>query len=83
MVFEIEITETLSRRVKMKADNVIDAIIATERLYKRGDIVLDASDYVAVEFVCPAEANGKTCTKRNDIKKNKSIQRGGSYEKAV
>ena len=63
MRYEIEVTETLSRVVAVEADNVIDAIIAVESQHKTGALVLDAGDYVDVEFICPAEKMGKTSQK--------------------
>ena len=43
--YNIEITETLSRIVAVKADNIQDAISDVTAKYKNGDIVLDEQDY--------------------------------------
>ena len=83
MEFEIEVTETLSRVVKVSASNVIDAIIAAESQYKTGALVLDADDFVDVEFICPAEHTGKTAKKQVAISAKKLTQRKDLYEPAV
>ena len=43
--YNIEITETLSRVVTVKADNIHDAISNVTARYKSGEIVLDEQDY--------------------------------------
>ena len=43
--YNIEITETLSRVVTVKADNIHDAISNVTARYKSGEIVLDERDY--------------------------------------
>lgn len=44
--FEIEIIETLSKTVKIKAQSVEDAILKAEKLYKDAEIVLTDNDYI-------------------------------------
>ena len=49
-IFEVEVNETLTRRVPVKAKNEIEAIDLVEEKYYTSEIVLDAEDYVGVEF---------------------------------
>lgn len=44
--FDIEVSELLSRTVKVKADTLGDAINQVMDKYKKGEIVLDAGDFV-------------------------------------
>lgn len=44
--FDIEIREELSRTVTVKAETLGDAIDQVMDQYKRGEIVLDAEDFV-------------------------------------
>lgn len=44
--FDIEIREELSRTVTVKAETLGDAINQVMDQYKRGEIVLDAGDFV-------------------------------------
>ena len=44
--FDIEIREELSRTVTVKAETLGDAINQVMDQYKRGEIVLDAEDFV-------------------------------------
>ena len=44
--FDIEIKEELSRTVTMKAETLGDAIEQVMEQYKKGEIVLDAGDFV-------------------------------------
>ena len=48
--YHIEVTETLSRVVEVVADNDADAIDIVRAMYRKCDLVLDASDYVLTEF---------------------------------
>ena len=48
--YEVEVRETLSRKVKVTADNEEEAILEVEDLYYDCKIILDAEDYVGVEF---------------------------------
>ena len=48
--FEIEIREELSRTVTVEAETLGDAIDQVMGVYKNGEIVLDAEDFVSVEF---------------------------------
>ena len=44
--FEIEIVETLSRTIKVKADSAHTAILKAQKLYRDEKIVLDENDYI-------------------------------------
>lgn len=48
--YEIEITETLSRVVKVKAENLADAIEKASDLYYGEKVILDAEDLKGVDF---------------------------------
>lgn len=48
--YQIEITETLQRVIKIKADSADDAVEKARALYKNERIVLDYSDYTDTEF---------------------------------
>lgn len=49
--FKIEIKETLSRILEIKAVDTEDALQKIQQQYKNEDIVLDASDFVETEFI--------------------------------
>jgi len=44
-LFEIEISEQLSRTVLIAADNIENALELVQEMYRREEIVLDAGDY--------------------------------------
>ena len=44
--YTVEITETLQRRMKIKAVFAEEALLVAKDMYRRGEIVLDADDYV-------------------------------------
>ncbi|MDY0315529.1 MAG: DpnD/PcfM family protein [Bacteroidales bacterium] len=44
--FEIEVLETLSRIVSVKAENQNNAILKVKEMYRNEEIVLDADDYI-------------------------------------
>lgn len=46
----VYITETLQRKVKVKADNLIDAEEKVQEMYSKEEITLDYNDYLQVEF---------------------------------
>ena len=46
----IEIIETLSRVVKIKADSIDEAIAIAEKKYQNSKIVLDADDFCKYEI---------------------------------
>ena len=48
--FSIEINETLSRVVKVKAENLQQAIDIVTKQYGNEDIVLDSSDFMGYEI---------------------------------
>lgn len=50
--FDIEVTETLQRIVKIKAESFHDAISIAETQYFNGEIVLDSSDFKEREIKC-------------------------------
>ena len=50
-IYKIEVRETLSREVEVTAENADAAISRVEELYRRCEIVLDAEDYVGVEYL--------------------------------
>ena len=50
-VYKIEVRETLSRVVEVTAENVEAAISRVEELYRSCEIVLDAEDYVGIEYL--------------------------------
>lgn len=49
-VYQIQIKETLSKVVKIEADNLDEAIQMAQKSYQDEDIILDWSDFVSVEF---------------------------------
>ena len=50
MKWDVEITETLQTSVKIEAESAEDAERQARNMYRRGDLVLGASDYVDVAF---------------------------------
>ncbi len=48
--FEIEIQETLSKVLKIKAENLEDAISETKKLYKDEEVVLTSDDFLDYEI---------------------------------
>jgi len=48
--YSIEVTEVLSRTVKIMAEDETEAINSAKAMYRNNDIVLDASDYAFTEF---------------------------------
>ena len=53
----VKFVETLSRDVKVEAETEVDALEKAEELYRSCEIVLDADDYVGVEFMIAEEGN--------------------------
>jgi DpnD/PcfM-like protein len=49
--FEIEIKETLSRIIKIKAISENDAFSKVKKMYHNEEIVLDDSEFVDSEFI--------------------------------
>jgi len=49
--FPIEITETLSRIIRMEASTSDEAVDKVKTLYRKGLVVLDSGDYVDTEFI--------------------------------
>lgn len=50
-VFKITVEETLAREIEVEAYDVDDAITIVKSQYRNGDIVLDADDFVDVEYL--------------------------------
>ncbi len=48
--YKIEITETLQKRIIIKASNIKEALLKAEELYKDGKIILDDTSYVDTDF---------------------------------
>jgi hypothetical protein len=48
--YRIEITETLSRTIETEADSEEVAVERVRRMYRKGDVILDASDYIKTEI---------------------------------
>ena len=48
--FEIVITETLEKKIKVKANTYEQAVSIIEEEYKKEKIVLDSSDFVTVNI---------------------------------
>ncbi len=49
--FEIEIKETLSRIIEVKAETENEAFLIVKQMYQDEEIVLDSSDYVDTEYI--------------------------------
>lgn len=48
-IFDVKVTEILTRNVKIKAESRTEAIATVERLYETEEIVLDAEDMLYEE----------------------------------
>ena len=48
--YRVVITEKLSRTIETDAENEADAVKVVRRMYRNGNIVLDASDYIETKF---------------------------------
>lgn len=48
--YRIEITETLSRTIEAEAESEEVAVKKVRKMYRNGDIILDASDYIETEI---------------------------------
>ena len=49
--FEIEIKETLSQIIEVKANSEYEAFAIVKQMYRDEKIVLDSSDYVDTEYI--------------------------------
>ena len=49
-LYKICITETLARTISVLADNSCEALEKVEKMYDDEDIVLDADDFIQVNF---------------------------------
>src|SRR5574344_884583 len=50
-ICEIEIKETLSKKIKIKAENHDDAIYKIKKMYHNSEIILSADDYQDTDFI--------------------------------
>lgn len=48
--YVVYITETLQRKVKVKANSLTDAEEKVQEMYSKEEITLDYNDYLQVEF---------------------------------
>ena len=48
--YVVYITETLQRKVKVKADSLTDAEEKVQEMYSKEEITIDYNDYLQVEF---------------------------------
>lgn len=48
--YKVEITETLPKTVEVEADNEKDAIHKVMKMYKNSEVILDANDFVDLDF---------------------------------
>lgn len=62
--FEVTVTETLQRAVKVEADSKDDAIQMVEDMYRDSEIILDSEDYAGVEY---SSNEGKEIEKENTM----------------
>lgn len=49
-MFRIAITEVLQRQVEIDAEDEVAAMHIAKEMYRKGEIVLDASDHDATSF---------------------------------
>ena len=49
--YQIEIKETLSRIIEVKAENENEAFTIVKQMYNDEEIVLDSSDYADTEYI--------------------------------
>ncbi len=49
--FKLEIQELLSRVVEIKAGSEVDAFLKIKEMYKKGEIILDSSDYIDTTII--------------------------------
>lgn len=48
--FEVEIKESLSKMVKVKANTIEEALLKTREKYEKQEIVLDSEDFITTEI---------------------------------
>ena len=63
--FEVTITETLQKSVTVEAATREEAQAMVEEMWDKGDVVLDADNFVGADF---------TCDSGHEIEENKSIE---------
>lgn len=61
MEFIIEVTETLSRQIRVQSTSVKEAYQTVIDLYRKEEIVLDSSDFVCSEFSVINEGRNALC----------------------
>lgn len=62
--FEVTITETLQKSLIIEAESKDDALQAAKDMWSDGDIILDADDFIGVEY---QSDNGKKIEKSNEL----------------
>lgn len=55
--YEIEITETLSKTITIKAESYTEAIKIAREKYNKEEIVLDSSNFCEVDFISWKKSN--------------------------
>lgn len=55
--YHVEVTETLSRVVKIEASSAQEAMQRVREMYRREEIVLGDADFVGTEFKLPQNPN--------------------------
>ena len=68
--YSIEIVETLSRTINIKAPNITSAVSRVENLYNTGEIVLSGDDFLKKEIKCVSASENKS----KNTKKPKTIK---------
>jgi hypothetical protein len=49
--FKIEVIETLSRIIEIKANSMDEAYLEAKEMYRNEEIVLDENDYIDTDFI--------------------------------
>jgi len=65
--YDVEITETLQRTVKIKANSQCEAEEKAADAWAHGDYVLDAEDFVGADFKAISARSLDHSPKRHDI----------------
>ena len=58
--FEVEITEILSKKIKLKAKDQHEACKIAKMAYENSEIVLGAEDFVCMDFKTTIASESKT-----------------------
>ena len=48
--YRIEVTEILSRIIEAESESEADAVEMVRSMYQKGELILDASDYIKTEI---------------------------------